>query len=216
MSSNPMAMYKPLLALLFAIAPLLTAVPAGAQANDYSIVPEQFIYCTTCHGVELQGNRSVDAPRLNGMEDWYVRNQLRAFKQGWRGTHEDLIGMEMRPQAAILDAAGIAAAVAFVASVPARTPDHAVAVTGNSTRGKALYTSCAACHGDHAEGNKQLNAPRLTGQGDWYLQRQLEHFRDGIRGNADGDINGAQMRASITELADDNAIVDVVAYINSL
>ena len=190
--------------------------PTIAYADDYSIVPEQFIYCTTCHGVELQGNRSVDAPRLNGMEDWYIRNQLLAFQKGWRGTHNDLIGMEMRPQATILDANGIDEAAAFVASVPDRPPHKVETLAGNATRGKTLYTTCAACHGDNAEGNKLLNAPKLAGQSDWYLHRQLEKFQAGIRGSANGDINGAQMRASIAVLQDAEAITDVVAYINSL
>ena len=200
---------------LLAFALMMTSATI-AYANGYTIVPEHFIYCTTCHGVELQGNQSVDAPRLNGMEDWYVRNQLLGFKRGWRGTHNDLIGMEMRPQAVILDTDGIEEAAAFVASVPARRPYKAETAVGNATRGKTLYTTCAACHGSNAEGNKLLNAPRLAGQSDWYLHRQLQHFREGIRGSANGDINGAQMRASIAVLPDAEAIADVVAYINSL
>ena len=83
---------------------LLAGVATLTQAaDDYSLVPDEFIYCTTCHGVELRGNVSVDAPRLNGMAGWYLKNQMLAFKKGHRGTHpEDLIGMEMQPQAAAL------------------------------------------------------------------------------------------------------------------
>lgn len=194
----------------------LLLMPAVAAGNDYSIVPEQFIYCTTCHGVELQGNRAVDAPRLNGMEDWYVRNQLLSFQRGWRGSHDDLIGMEMRPQATILDAAGVAAAVAFVGSVTNRADNKPDSVIGDPSRGQQLYATCAACHGGNAEGNKLLNAPRLTGQSDWYLLRQLQHFAQGIRGSADGDNNGAQMRASVIVLPDAQAMADVVAYISTL
>lgn len=194
---------------------LLSTLSAPTSANDYGLVPQQFIYCTTCHGVALQGNRSVDAPRLSGMEPWYVRNQLNAFREGWRGSHDDLIGMEMRPQATILDADGVDAAVAFVTSVPARKPSAAT-VAGDAGRGRDLYTSCAACHGSNAEGNSTLKAPGLRGQSDWYLVRQLEKFRSGIRGDKPGDIYGAQMRASVSALSDEAAINDVVAYINSL
>ena len=195
---------------------ILSALSAPALSNDYSVVPDQFVYCTTCHGVELQGNRAVDAPRLNGMEDWYVRNQLRAFREGWRGSHDDLIGMEMRPQATVLDADGVEEAVAFVASVPLRGDSITRTVSGDASRGQTLYTSCAACHGTNAEGNKTLNAPKLRGQSDWYLVRQLEKFRSGVRGGAPGDSYGAQMRASVSVLPDEAAINDVVAYINSL
>ena len=44
-------------------------------------------------------------------------------------------------------------------------------------RQAALYAACAACHGAQGEGNPALNAPKLTGQGAWYLQRQLRHFK---------------------------------------
>jgi cytochrome c553 len=194
----------------------LSALSAPALSNDYSVVPDQFVYCTTCHGVELQGNRAVDAPRLNGMEDWYVRNQLQAFREGWRGSHDDLIGMEMRPQATVLDADDVEAAVAFVASVPRRRDSFTRTVNGDVSRGQTLYASCAACHGNQGEGNKTLNAPKLRGQSDWYLVRQLEKFRSGVRGGAPGDIYGLQMRASVSVLPDEAAINDVVTYINSL
>ena len=200
--------------LLFTLA---ACFATNATADDYSVVPERFIYCTTCHGVELQGNRSVDAPRLNGMADWYVRNQLLAFKAGWRGTHEaDLTGMEMLPQATVLDDAGIEEAVAFVASVPIRQDSNPVTVSGNATRGQALYATCAACHGEHAEGNRQLNAPGLVRQSDWYLVEQLEKFRTGVRGVSAGDIYGSQMHASAMTLPDSAASTDIVAFINSL
>ena len=199
-----------LLALTLALA---TGV---AAAQDHTIVPDKFVYCTTCHGVELNGNRSVDAPRLNGMEPWYVRNQLKAFKRGWRGTHPaDVIGMEMMPQAALLSDEDLEDAVAFVAAVQPR-PAAAPSVSGDSERGQTLYGSCAACHGVNGEGNKGLNAPGLTGQSDWYLARQLTKFADGIRGAHPEDVYGAQMRASATLLNGETDINDVVAYINTL
>ena len=82
---------RPAILLAAWTALVLTAVPGAAA--EYGVVPDEFVYCTTCHGVALKGNISVDAPRLNGMEAWYVRRQLDAFKRGFRGTHpEDLIG----------------------------------------------------------------------------------------------------------------------------
>lgn len=199
--------------------PMILAVSAAAPAaaDDYTVVPREFIYCTTCHGVELKGNQAVDAPRLNGMEPWYVRNQLDAFRNGWRGTNPaDLTGMEMHPQATVLSADAVEDAVAFVAAVPRRPADATPAVSGDAEHGRSLFASCAACHGAHGEGNESLHAPRLAGQSDWYLARQLEKFSSGARGTAAGDTFGAQMRASVSVLADDNDINDVVAYINTL
>jgi len=200
--------------LLMGVATLAAVTSA---ANDYTVVPTDFIYCTTCHGVELKGNQAVDAPRLNGMEAWYVRSQLDAFRRGWRGTDPaDLTGMEMHPQATVLSADAVEDAVAFVAAVPRRSADTTPAITGDAEHGRALFASCAACHGSRGEGNESLRAPRLTGQSDWYLARQLEKFASGVRGSAVGDAYGAQMRASVSVLAGENDVDDVVAYINTL
>ena len=51
--------------------------------------------------------------------------------------------------------------------------------SGDITVGKTLYSTCAACHGAEAEGNPLLHAPKLAGQGEWYLQRQLTNFKHG-------------------------------------
>ena len=192
-------------------------VTLSAAADDYSLVPEKFVYCTTCHGVELRGNASVDAPRLNGMEAWYIRNQMLAFRHGRRGTHpEDVNGMEMQPQAAALSEREIEDAVAFVTALPVRSQTIEHTLTGDAGRGQSLYATCSACHGDRGQGNQMLNAPRLAGQSDWYLARQLEKFRAGIRGYDPADTAGAQMRASVQTLASEEDIHDVVAYINTL
>lgn len=202
--------------LTVTLAALTTAQAHSGDAGTYTQVPESFIYCTTCHGVELRGNESVDAPRLNGMEDWYLRSQMNAFANGWRGTHaDDLIGMEMQPQAAALDEKQREAAAAFVASVPVRTDTLRVTVTADAARGASLYTSCAACHGERGEGNATLQAPGLAGQSDWYLVRQLDKYRAGSRGYVPEDIQGMQMRAAAAVLVSPEDVRDLVAYINS-
>jgi cytochrome c553 len=43
--------------------------------------------------------------------------------------------------------------------------------------------SCASCHGPHGEGNPQMGAPRLAGQPQPYLERQLEAYATGRRYN---------------------------------
>ena len=62
-----------------------------------------------------------------------------------------------------------------------------------SEKGKALYQTCIACHGASGEGNKALKAPALAGQQQAYLQRQLEHFKNGVRGADAADVEGAQI-----------------------
>lgn len=82
--------------------------------------------------------------------------------------------------------------------------------------GASHYATCAACHGQRAEGNEALASPRLTGLEGWYLVRQLKNFKAGIRGEHPDDIFGAQMRPMVALLPDQQAIEDVVAYIGTL
>ncbi len=192
---------------------LSASIPA--QADDYTTTPAQFLYCTVCHGVELKGNKSVDAPKLNGMAQWYVLGQLQAFKSGRRGTHgQDLIGLEMRPMAAVLTDEQLEQAAAYVTSIPTRRAQATLG--GDALKGETLYKTCAVCHGPRAQGNEVLHAPQLAGQSDWYLVRQLEKYLAGVRGSSPDDAWGAQMQSSALVLADKRAITDVVAYINTL
>jgi len=82
--------------------------------------------------------------------------------------------------------------------------------------GKVHYATCIACHGAEGAGNAVLNSPSLAGQEASYLERQLRHFREGIRGTDPGDILGLQMRGMAATLADEVAVANVVAYIGTL
>lgn len=189
---------------------------AWGRADDSPVIPlDEFVFCTVCHGVQLKGNPSLQAPRLSRMEAWYVERQLHAFKKGWRGRHErDPAGMEMRPMAESLTDKQIKAVAAYVSTVDSEIPPKTV--QGNVENGRMKYVSCAACHGASAEGSAALGAPSLSGLDDWYLVTQMRNFRDGARGGSPGDNYGAQMRAAALILAEDQAIYDVVFYIGTL
>jgi cytochrome c oxidase subunit 2 len=187
----------------------------GTASEAPVIAPPKFIYCTVCHGADLKGNRNIEAPRLSGMESWYVARQLEAFSKGWRGTHEtDLPGIEMRPMAEALSATEIQEATQYVSAVSSPRPQPTM--LGDAARGTSLFQSCAACHGSKAGGNQPLGGPALTTQNDWYLVTQLKNYRNGNRGHHSDDSYGQQMRAAAQLLADDQAILDVVAYISTL
>lgn len=87
---------------------------------------------------------------------------------------------------------------------------------GDAERGKALYATCGACHGANAEGMEALNAPRLAGQEEWYVIRQLKNFKEGIRGTNPKDTFGMQMAPMAMTLPNEQAMEDVAAYIKSL
>ena len=178
-------------------------------ATDYG-------FCTVCHGAEANGNPAIHAPKLSGMEPWYLQRQLEDFRAQRRGTSEaDEAGLEMQPVARQLTDADIKAVVAYIGTLEARLSPRTV--QGDAGRGRGLYAPCAACHGARAEGNATLQAPALASQPDWYLVTQLEHFRRGMRGYSKEDPQGNAMRAATAVLPDDgHAIADVVAYISTL
>jgi cytochrome c oxidase subunit 2 len=86
----------------------------------------------------------------------------------------------------------------------------------DAAAGQALYGVCSACHGPQGQGNETLNAPRLSSQASWYLARQLQHFKQGVRGANAKDIYAKQMIPMAATLPDDQAMKNVAAYISSL
>lgn len=206
------------MASLLAAGTLLASAADTACADDGArpVIPaDEYVFCTVCHGVDMGGNVVIEAPRLSGMDTWYVERQLRAFRDDWRGTHDsDANGQEMRPMAAALSDAQIAEVAAYVKAVS--SPPPALTVDGDVTRGEALYATCAGCHGAAAEGNEALGGPALTGLNDWYLVEQLEKYRAGLRGSHPDDRYGQQMKAATALLPDKQATADVVRYISTL
>ena len=200
--------------LSFAMAAL--ALTSLVRAEEELPIPaDEYVYCTVCHGVQLMGNPIIHAPRLSGMDSWYVENQLLAFRKGWRGDHEtDLFDTEMQPMTAALSDEQIREVAAFVSHTRSDAPPNTI--DGDAEKGRIHYSTCAVCHGVRAEGNIALGSPALTGLNDWYLVTQIKNFRDGNRGSHAGDMYGMQMRASARLLSDDEAIQDVVTYISTL
>ena len=174
----------------------------------------EFEYCLVCHGTQARGNAAIGAPNLSVLAAEYLRRQLEAYGAGWRGTHErDPYGTEMQPMAALLDGDQLVHAAAFVSRFDPVWSQPTV--TGNAEHGRELYRQCAACHGSAGEGNTELGAPRLSGQSDWYLLRQMDAYRNGWRGANPDDYSGMQMRA-LAQTLDDDAVHNLIAFVNTL
>jgi cytochrome c553 len=77
---------------------------------------------------------------------------------------------------------------------------------GNVAAGKSKAMMCAACHG--ADGNSPSDMfPKLAGQGEAYLVKQLTEFKSGVRSNA----VMAPMVAALSE----QDMADIAAYYSS-
>jgi cytochrome c oxidase subunit II len=195
---------------------LMVLTSVSVQAADAAAGKTAYAVCVACHGADGAGNQAMNSPRIAGQEDWYLKRQLEAFKEGIRGgAAGDVFGAQMRPMAMTLaNPAAIDNVVAYVKTLTAKPSP--MTVKGNAATGKSLYATCAACHGPAGQGMQPMNAPRLAGQSDWYLVRQLQNYKSGVRGSHPKDAFGMQMKPMAGMLANDQAINDVVAYIDTL
>ena len=189
----------------------IQARPAG----DPALGAASYAVCSACHGAQGEGLVALNAPKLSGQDPRYLKEQLRKYKAGIRGTHEeDLYGRQMQPMAATLvNDTLVDNVVAYIGTLP-DTPAPTT-ITGNVERGAELYTVCANCHGADGQGIR-MNAPRQAGISDWYLLSQLKNYKSGIRGKHPDDLRGKQMGFMARTLLDEQAMRDVVAYINTL
>jgi cytochrome c553 len=124
-----------------------------------------------------------DAPNLAHQPALAVTYQLIQFRDGRRSGG----GMEtMAQNLSDQDARDLSA---YVATLPApagvAVPDQ-IQRQGQSIA-NALY--CNSCHGEQLEGQKHV--PRLAGQKQSYLERQLNHFKSGERIDLDGSMENA-------------------------
>ena len=82
----------------------------------------------------------------------------------------------------------------------------ATALVGDAAAGQAKTAVCGACHGP--DGNSMApNFPKLAGQGDRYLLKQLHEIKDGKR-------QVLEMTGLLTNLNDQD-LADIAAYYSS-
>jgi cytochrome c553 len=62
-------------------------------------------------------------------------------------------------------------------------PVAAIAQQAGNSNGAQVASACVGCHGAKGEGNAAANFPRLAGQSQAYLARQLKSYADGSRNN---------------------------------
>jgi len=76
---------------------------------------------------------------------------------------------------------------------------------GDASAGKSKSAACGACHG--ADGNSASPFPKLAGQGEKYLFKQMQNIRDGVRSvpTMAGQLDGKS----------DQDLADIAAYFSS-
>ena len=200
----------------FLLLVILAGAPAVLAAGDAEKGKTLYNICSACHGANAEGMAALNAPANAGQDPWYMTRQLKNFRAGIRGAHpDDTFGAQMRPMAMMLvKDQDIDDVVAYITSLD--TPKPPTTIDGDVELGRQAYETCIPCHGEFGQGALALDAPRLSNQHDWYIVRQLENFKAGIRGGHQNDIYGAQMRIMSQMLESDERVRAVAAYIASL
>lgn len=108
--------------------------------------------CAACHGIEGRGGVAIGAPNLID-NDWQ-----------WGGTPEAILTSildgrhgTMPPFEGTLSKDDITRLANYVQSLSGAPQSPA-----RAAEGKALFATCAACHGAEGKGNPALGAPNLT------------------------------------------------------
>ena len=87
-----------------------------------------------------------------------------------------------------------------------------VIVEGDAVKGKVLAKACIVCHGEDFSGHAAEKAPSISQLSNWYLQAQIQKFKQGIRGGDVADADGYAMNIlmqnySIQQMADLSAYI---------
>ena len=181
--------------------------------------------CAACHG--LDGNPTdPQYPRLAGMPERYIADQLALFKTGRRNTGmaavmkpfaDPLTAQDMRDLGAHFATQKAGAGVADD-TVIAQGPNQGLRFyevgerlfrQGDAGRG---IPACMACHGPAGGGNPGPAFPSLAGQQAAYTQRRLEEYRAGTG----ADHPNFRLMASVAKPLTDEEIGSLSSYIQGL
>lgn len=196
-------------AFIIASALCLGSSLALAQEISDATLNKVTTVCQNCHGPKGD-SVSGTFPRLNGQQEKYIEEQLKNFRDHNRGDPHAMA--YMWGMAAQLDDALVAGIAKYYAEQKPTPPQTGGAL---AAQGKLIFTNgvvehnippCAACHGDHGEGDGDV--PRIAGQHADYLKHQLEAFRALLRENQvmhanTKDMTDSEIEAIVSYLAND-------------
>jgi cytochrome c553 len=183
--------------------------------------------CAACHGVD--GNPSdPQYPRIAGMPERYVAQQLALFKAGQRTSGMAAV---MAPMAMPLSAQDMRDVGAYFAQqkAGAGVADDSVVASGPYAGmkfyevGQTLFRggdpargipACMACHGSAGAGNPGPAFPHVGGQQSAYVVRRLQEYRTGTTTEQDHHL--FDMMATVAKNLTDDEIQSLGSYLQGL
>lgn len=175
---------------------------------------DPWVRCAECHGLFGAGNR-IKFPRLAGQDPNYIVKQLRDFRQGRR----DNDGGQMQKTATEITEDEIPIVAKYFSEQnppwPRRTIDAEVDLERARTlaiKGADGLDACLSCHSEAQLGllDKPIIAPRVAGQRDFYIAKQLREYRDGLRSKNDPD----QIMTKIARRLSDADIAGLAVFLS--
>ena len=145
-----------------------------------------------CHGLDGAGNH-IKFPRLAGQKPEYIIKQLNDFRAGRRKND----GGQMQKMATELEEEDIPRVADWFSKQTPPWPKPTIDVEPDLARARrsqpleatARPAACpATARPRPISTTGRIVAPRLAGQRDYYIAKQLRDFRDGRRGNDPDDI----------------------------
>ncbi len=182
----------------------LTAIAAEPDLQQYAVNAGAAVFrtwCAQCHGSGAAGVQAAGYPNLLD-DDWLWGGDIEAIaytvRHGIRNTDDpDARYSEMPAFAEILSEEEIAQVTEHVLAVSNQEHDAALAA-----QGETLYLdNCASCHGDAAEGIRDLGAPALDdaiwlyGGSREAIAQQIAAPRNGVMPPWSARLSEAEIRA---------------------
>ncbi len=188
-------------------AALLLVAAAGAASlaqapNEAPPVPAKAAVCFACHGPQGRSENPAN-PILAGQTARYLYLQLRDFQEGRREEPQmapivqGLTRDEMRDLAAY-----------FAAQKPPPQPFAVDPVRARRGAAKAAETLCTMCHLGGFGGQNEI--PRVAGQHQDYIVKQLADFKARRRTNDAGNMT------AVSRTLSDEDIEDLAHYLTGL
>ena len=194
---------------------LVAAAASPIAGANVEAGKTKYMTCIACHGPNAEGMAAMKSPALAGQGPEYIIRQLQNFKNGHRGADmtKDMQGGMMAPMAKMLSDDDMKNVAAYIQTLNGKA-QHSL--KGDAAQGQAKFALCVACHGPNGEGVPATKAPALTNLPDEYIVRQLQNFKNGVRGaDASKDMLGGQM-AMFAKMLSDEDMKNIAEYIKTL
>lgn len=170
--------------------------------------------CAECHGLDGAGN-NIKFPRLAGQRPDYIVKQLDDFRNG-RRTND---GGQMQKTATQINEEDYPRVAEWFASQTPPWPKPTLDITPDIERARKLSFSgiagrgaCLSCHSKASLGmlDSAIVAPRIAGQHDFYIAKQLTEYRAGQRSANDPE----RIMTKIARKLSDADIASLAVYLS--